>query len=140
MRKISNVFLMIAALIGCLAILTFLQPQTFFPNQVFVSEDATQKLELKVNSRPNSVIPATASVLSGGRLFGKQVGSYELATTEGTSAGEFVWLKGPFCCRQDDSQTLVFRPNSGKEWSATFQQDGTFQDSSGITWRLKSRK
>jgi hypothetical protein len=140
MRKIGTVLLIIAALIVCLAILTFLQPQAFFPNQVFVSEDATQKVELKVNSRPNSVIPATASVLSGGRLFGKQVGLYTLETNGVISAGEFVWLKGPFCCRQDDSQTLVFRPNSGKEWSVTFQQDGTFQDSSGITWRLTSRE
>jgi hypothetical protein len=139
MRKVGNVLLLIAALIVCLAIVTYLRPQTFLPNQVFVSEDARQKLELKINSRPNSVIPATAGALSGGRLFGKQVGLYSLKTNAGESTGEFVWFKGPFCCRQDDSQTLIFQPNSGKEWSAIYQQDGVLQDSMGITWRLKSQ-
>jgi len=139
MRKVGSVFLIVAALIVFLAILTFLRPQTFFPNQVFVSGDARQKLELKVSSRPNSVISATARALSGGRLLGKQVGLYTLETNEGVSSGEFVWLTGPFCCRPDSSQTLIFRPNSGKEWSATLQPDGTLLDSMGITWRLKSQ-
>jgi hypothetical protein len=95
-----------------------------------------QTLELRVNSRPNSVIPRVAEALSGGRLLGKQVGLFELKTEQGISTGYFVWMKGPAFGKPDSTQTLILRLTAGKEWSVTLA-DGSFQDGQGMTWRLK---
>jgi hypothetical protein len=140
MRTITNLFLAVAALIACLAVVTVEHPQAFFPGQRFVREDNAQTLELAVNSHLRSVIPAVGGALSGGRLFGKRQGSYTLTTPLGRSSGEFVWMKGPLCCRELPDQTLIFWPDSGNEWSVAIQEDGSFRDPAGMTWKLRSQE
>ena len=140
MRSAAQTLFLILACVACLAVLAMLRPEVFFSSQTFINEsDTTQTLELKVNSRLNSVMPRAADVLSGGRLLGKQVGLFELKTEQGISTGQFVWMKGPACCRPDSSQTLMFRSTTGKEWSVRVRTDGAFQDSQGMTWRLKTK-
>jgi hypothetical protein len=138
MRNVAWTLLLISASVVFVAVLVMLRPDAFFSSQTFINEsDTTQTLELKVNSRLNSVMPRAAAVLSGGRLLGKQVGLFALKTEQGIITGKFVWMKGPGCCRPDSLQRLVFRPMTGEEWSVTVQTDGSFQDPQGMTWRLK---
>jgi hypothetical protein len=137
MRTLASVFVAIVVLILFLAVVTFARPQTFFSGQRFVSEDNRGTLELRVNSRLGSVIPAVGGALSGGRLFGKHLGRYTLTTPQGRSSGQFVWMKGPLCCRPLPDQTMAFWPDTGKEWSVAVQEDGSFRDSTGMTWMLK---
>lgn len=140
MRNAAQTLFLISACVACLAVLAMLRPEAFFSSQTFINEsDATQTLELKVSSRLNSVMPRAAEVLSGGRLLGKQVGLFALKNEQGISTGQFLWMKGPVCCRPDSSQTLMFRPTTGKEWSVRVRANGSFQDSQGMTWRLKTK-
>jgi len=138
MRKIGTVILAIAGLIFTLTAVTATHPQTFFAGQRFVREDNTQTLELQVDSHMKSVIPALGGALSGGRMFGKHQGRYTLTTPQGRSSGQFVWVKGPLCCRELPDQTLAFWPDSGDPWSVPIQEDGSFQDLSGMNWKLKT--
>ncbi|HET9131741.1 MAG TPA: hypothetical protein VFO86_12370 [Terriglobia bacterium] len=140
MRNIAGIFAAVVALIVFLAVVSFVRPQTFFSGQRFVSEDNSQTLELRVNSRLGSVIPAVGGSLSGGRLFGKRQGSYILTTPQGRTSGEFVWMKGPLCCRELPDQTLAFWPDSGKQQWSVAVADGSFQDSTGMAWKLKTPK
>jgi len=138
MRKIASVFLAVVALIIFLTVVTAMHPQTFFAGQRFVREDNTQTLELQVDSHMGSVIPALGGALSGGRMFGKHQGRYTLTTPQGRSSGQFVWMKGPLCCRELPDQTLAFWPDSGDQWSVPIQEDGSFRDLAGMTWKLKT--
>ena len=138
-RKAAEILFIVFACIVCIAVLVMLRPDAFFPSKVFINEsDSTQTIELKVNSRLNSLIPRTASALSGGRLLGKQVGLFELKTEGAVRTGEFIWMKGPACCRPAPSQTLILRPTVGEEWSVMVRSDGSFEDSRGTIWRLKT--
>jgi hypothetical protein len=140
MRTFKNVLLAALALIVFFAVFSFVRPQTFFRDQRFVREDNSQTLELRVNSRLASVIPAVGGALSGGRLFGKLQGSYTLTTPQGQSSGQFVWMKGPLCCRELPDQTLAFWPDSGEKWAVAIQEDGSFRDLSGMAWKLRSQE
>ena len=138
MSRITQILFLVLLCVACLAALVMLSPETFFSTRTFINEaDMAQTLELRVNSRPNSVIPRVAEAFSGGRLLGKQVGLFELKTEQGTSTGYFVWMKGPAFGKPDSTQTLILRPTAGKEWSVKLT-DGSFQDGQGITWRLKT--
>src|SRR5262245_31982612 len=129
-RRVAQILFIVCACTVFIAVLVMLRPDAFFASQVFINEsDSAQTIELKVNSRLNSLIPRTASVLSGGRLLGKQVGLFELKTEREVRTGQFVWMKGPACCRPAPSQTLILRPTVGEEWSVMVRSDGSFEDS-----------
>jgi len=138
MDRTTQILFLVLVCVACLAALVILRPEAFFSTQIFINEaDMAQTLELRVNSRPNSVIPSVAEAFSGGRFLGKQVGLFELKTEQGTSTGQFVWMKGPAFGKPYSTQTLILRPTTGKEWSVKLT-DGSFQDGQGMTWRLKT--
>jgi hypothetical protein len=67
-RKAAEILFIVFACIVCIAVLVMLRRDAFFPSHVFINEsDHAQTIELKVNSRLNSLIrePLVHSAAAG---------------------------------------------------------------------------
>jgi hypothetical protein len=104
------------------------------PVGTFVNQsDSSQMIQLTLDPSQTTNVFIRVSIETGvNKYFGKSVGTYALTTSEGKSAGTFVWAKTP---RDGSLHEVWFTTNDGKRWEMAVTPDGALLDSSGVPWR-----
>jgi hypothetical protein len=100
----------------------------------FVNQsDANQMIQLTLDPAQTTNVFIRISIETGAnKYFGKSVGTYVLTTSEGETAGTFLWAKTP---RDGSLHEVMFTDNEGKRWEMAVTSDGALVDSSGVAWR-----
>jgi hypothetical protein len=94
--------------------------------------DSSQMIQLTLDPSQTTNVFIRVSIETGAnKYFGKSVGTYALTTSEGKSAGTFVWAKSP---RDGSLHDVWFTTKDGKRWEMAVTPDGALVDSSGVAW------
>ena len=104
------------------------------PVGTFVNQsDSSQMIQLTLDPSQTTNVFIRVSIETGvNKYFGKSVGTYALTTSQGKSAGTFVWAKSP---RDGSLHEVWFTAQDGKRWDMAVTSDGSLMDSTGVAWR-----
>ena len=124
-----------AVLVLLLLLLSGCQSGTVpLPVGTFINQsDSSQTIQLTLDPSQTTNVFIRVSIETGAnKYFGKSVGTYALTTSEGKSAGTFVWAKSP---RDGSLHEVWFTAQDGKRWDMAVTSDGSMMDSTGVAWR-----
>jgi hypothetical protein len=124
-----------AVLVLLLLLLSGCQSGTVpLPVGTFINQsDSSQTIQLTLDPSQTTNVFIRVSIETGAnKYFGKSVGTYALTTSQGKSAGTFVWAKSP---RDGSLHEVWFTAQDGKRWDMAVTSDGSLMDSTGVAWR-----
>ena len=113
------------------------------PVGTFINQsDPTQVLQLTLDPSQTSNVLIRMSIETGAnKYFGKSVGTYTLKTKSQSSKGTFAYIVISWANSRhpEGVHEVSFAAEDGNIWTLAFKADGSFVDSSGVTWKRQTQ-